>query len=741
MRFIRPLQEKYTDLSITFDRRVWMVPIRQIRLLNRIRFGVLAGIVVIFLMSLPGLGWTLSTRIATALIVTALFIHVAFEGIYRLAAHGRLPHIWAIRLSHLQILLDLVLILLAIHLTGGPYSPLDILLSAFLVGVAMAYSPRFAVATLLLTLLVHGSMMYAYWAGWLPLTSIRTLPSSSPSWFELLYLNGIDWVVFCAATFITLLLNSRLQQAYQDTAWERSLLAHVRQLVHRSLNQERLEAMVQGLVQDLAALSGIPRVYLTVWDESRRTVIAMAAHEGRRTAHAPQEISPWDLRLLTQACARCTAQAPLSPQDLPLHVVSRAWPFPSGSDVRFYPLRTARKGSYLGLVIFLTPEPSPLFRNPLWQAHMRDAMDVIGLILSRGLSEAHLAEDRALLEHLSRLSVRLIANLDQQQLAELAVEGGRELLSADRGALYVLDPREQRLHIWYAQGLSDDYINFVMRTYASLPGIQAITTQDLFVVTNTEDLASHDAQFMRYIRREGFRAYVVLPLSTFQGPVGGLILYWDKPRTFRQEELVVLRLWASHVASALANALLFKHLRDEAETDPMTHTLNRRPLAQRMVQVLQQAKQTQRPLVVLMIDVDNFKHINDTYGHAVGDAVLRHVAAVLMQTAEKYHGFVARYGGDEFVLVLPDLPPEGVERVIHEIYQDLYQTPAPEVPESLPMQLSIGYAHYPTDGDTPDTLLKVADQRLYQVKRQRKQRASSPDPDAETAPLTPLEEA
>ncbi|NPA06389.1 MAG: sensor domain-containing diguanylate cyclase [Chloroflexi bacterium] len=744
MRFIPPIP-KFNNLSITFDRRVWMVPIRQIRLLSRIRFGVLAGILVAFALSVTGLGWTPHIRMAAGLIALALVIHLVFEGIYALAERDLFPHPWAVRLSHLQILLDLVMILTAIHLTGGPYSPLDVLLSAFLVGVAMAYSRRFAIVTLILTLLAHLSMMVAYILGWLPIYPIRALSTTErPSWQQILYLNSIDWIVFCAVTFITLLLSARLQQAYQDTAWERSLLAHLRQLVHRSLNQERLDAMAQGLVQDLAALSSVPRVYLAVWDESRQAVVAMAAREGNRITTTPQEISPADLRALTRACARCTPHPtrPLSPQDLPLHVVSSAWPFPSGSDVRFYPLRTARKGTYLGLVIFLTPEPSSIFRNPLWQSHMRDAMDVVGLILARGLSEAQLEEDRSLLEHLGRLSVRLAGNLDKKQLAELAVEGGRELLGADRGALYVLDPREQRLTVWYARGLSDAYLDFVTRTYANLPGIRVMSTHEPYIVPDTEQLAIDDAQFVQEVRREGFRSYVVLPLSTFQGPVGGLILYWDKPRTFRQEELVVLRLWASHVASALANALLFEHLRDEAETDPMTHTLNRRPLAQRMVQVLKQAEKTQRPIVVLMIDVDNFKHINDTYGHAVGDAVLRHVAAVLTQTAKEHKGFVARYGGDEFVLVVPDLDPAQVDVLIRRIEDALRETPAADVPASLRIQLSIGHAHYPVDGRTPEELLQTADQRLYQIKWRRKgrsphERTTDPvAPDADTEPLT-----
>ncbi|NPA26977.1 MAG: sensor domain-containing diguanylate cyclase [Chloroflexi bacterium] len=724
IRLLQKILKSDNPLS-RFDRRPWMVPIQQIRMLSRIRFFVLAGILLVFVISLTRLGWTPQLRLAAELIAAALVVHSVFEGVYALAERGRFPLSWAIRLSHFQILVDLVMILMAIHLTGGPYSPLDVLLSAFLVGVAMAYSRRFALATLIVTLVAHLGLMLSYALGWLPVYRMNALfDQAQPDLLRILYLNSIDWIVFCAVTVITLLLTERLQQAYQETAWERGLLAHLRQLVHRSLNQEHLGEMVRGLVQDLAALSGIPRVYLVVWDESRDTPVAMAAYEGGRVSVTPQEINGRELQRLARECDRCTPHTarPLTPQDLPLSVVSHAWPFPSGSDVRFYPLRTARKGTYLGLAVFLSPEPNPLFRQPLWQSHMRDVMDVVGLILARAVSETQLEDDRALLEHLGRLSAELASALDREQLARLAVEGGREMLGAERGALYVLDPKRQRLDIWHAHGLSDQYLNYVKRSFLSLPGIRVISSQEPYIISDTEQMALQEPAFVQAIRREGFRSYAVLPLSTFQGPIGGLILYWDKPRTFRKEELVVLRLWASHVASALSNTLLIEHLREEAETDPMTHTLNRRPLAQRMVEALQQAEREGSKIVVFMMDVDDFKRINDTYGHAVGDAVLRRVASVLTEAAQSVGGFVARYGGDEFVLVLPGLDREEAQAVMARVQNILYNEPASDLPPGLRIRLSSGYAVYPDDGKTPDELLKVADERLYQVKWQRKGR-------------------
>jgi diguanylate cyclase (GGDEF)-like protein len=160
------------------------------------------------------------------------------------------------------------------------------------------------------------------------------------------------------------------------------------------------------------------------------------------------------------------------------------------------------------------------------------------------------------------------------------------------------------------------------------------------------------------------------------------------------------------------------HLREQSVRDMLTGLFNRRYLEETLERELRRAERAKAPLGVMMIDIDHFKHYNDTYGHAVGDALLRELGA-LLRASVRDSDVACRYGGEEFILLLPeatlDVSHARAERIRASAAQ--IQVLAGGQPVE-PVTLSIGLAEFPQDGATDQALLKRADDALYRAKHE-----------------------
>ncbi len=158
-------------------------------------------------------------------------------------------------------------------------------------------------------------------------------------------------------------------------------------------------------------------------------------------------------------------------------------------------------------------------------------------------------------------------------------------------------------------------------------------------------------------------------------------------------------------------------LRELADTDPLTGCANRRVLDQRLSEELDRARRYDQVVTVVMIDVDDFKRINDTYGHSAGDEVLRQLAGLLRRELRTMD-FLARYGGEEFLIVLPETGGTGARLFVDRILRRVQQFQFGEDGTQISVTASAGLATFPDDRAADDqALLKLADQNLYKAKR------------------------
>jgi diguanylate cyclase (GGDEF)-like protein len=186
---------------------------------------------------------------------------------------------------------------------------------------------------------------------------------------------------------------------------------------------------------------------------------------------------------------------------------------------------------------------------------------------------------------------------------------------------------------------------------------------------------------------------------------------------------VTLALLAAVVSIVWALQAAELHHRSEAILDPLTGLLNRHALAPRFMEISMQARISGQPVCLLLCDVDNFKAVNDTYGHDRGDAVLRDVAYALRRHLRSFE-LVYRLGGEEFLVVLPGIGGDGGREVAERLRTAVEQTR----PTNVPITISIGLSAARGEQVDYDPLFRAADAALYESKRGGRNRVTAAQP-------------
>lgn len=233
---------------------------------------------------------------------------------------------------------------------------------------------------------------------------------------------------------------------------------------------------------------------------------------------------------------------------------------------------------------------------------------------------------------------------------------------------------------------------------------------------------------------ESLFADAVVPLI-YQGTlVGFLLVRTDDPaRVWADNELMLLRTVADQLTVAVNQARLFAQMQQLALTDELTGCFNRRWFEMQFERDLQMAIRMRQPLSLIILDVDNFKEINDAAGHETGDLALRLLADCVRASLRAVDTAV-RYGGDEFVVILPQANIQGGLIVAERLRSRIEQI---EVPGFGSLSASLGLASFPVDGSSRDSLIQAADRALYCSKELGRNRISTPPDDAPSMSTEP----
>jgi diguanylate cyclase (GGDEF)-like protein len=219
-------------------------------------------------------------------------------------------------------------------------------------------------------------------------------------------------------------------------------------------------------------------------------------------------------------------------------------------------------------------------------------------------------------------------------------------------------------------------------------------------------------------------------LQGAEEPIGVLVVDYDHNKPIEDSDLDMLASLASSAVLAIENSRLHARVQRRANLDSLTDIFNHRYFQESLRQKLSAAKELDQTVSLLMVDVDDFKSFNDTYGHRQGDLGLKSVAHALEASVRQRDGLAARYGGDEFVVILPKADSEKAAQVGLEIRRWVADRTEAELSEHrLPgLTVTIGIATFPTHATDAITLIDAADQAYYAAKRQGKNQMSIFEP-------------
>ncbi len=248
---------------------------------------------------------------------------------------------------------------------------------------------------------------------------------------------------------------------------------------------------------------------------------------------------------------------------------------------------------------------------------------------------------------------------------------------------------------------------------SELPWSQVIATSATVI---EKDLSSATEVF-RLFKESASR--MSIPLISFGQTLGVLTLHSSRPNAFTEMELQSLESVADIFANSIQNAYYVERVKQLAYLDGLTGIFNRRFFELRISEEVERARRYGTGMSVIMADIDQFKRLNDEFGHLLGDEVFRQVSSIFHQQVRKID-VVCRYGGEEFAILLTQTNAQQAFTIAEKLRRQMENWQFPGVPRSI--TISAGVAAFPTHGRSRDEIVRAADNGLYTAKQEGRNR-------------------
>lgn len=312
----------------------------------------------------------------------------------------------------------------------------------------------------------------------------------------------------------------------------------------------------------------------------------------------------------------------------------------------------------------------------------------------------------------------IASNIDSPELCEAILENAADVVGAEQGSLMLLDKEKYTLEVKATKGLNIAILNYIRINPGEGVAGAVLEKGAPIVVSNIEN----DERFSRPNRvRYKTKSFISLPVKIKDKSIGVLNLSDKKDGSeFSDMDIKLLETVALYSAVAIERKIYYQSsvsLKKISITDPLTSLLNRRYFEERISEELERSKRHSQPFSLIIIDIDNFKDFNDTYGHLYGDEVLRNTALGI-RGCTRVIDIAARYGGEEFAVILPTTDKEGALIIGNRIRDEIFNMsfPAQRTGKTAKLTVSLGIATYPNDAATIEDLINNADRALYKAK-------------------------
>ncbi len=310
----------------------------------------------------------------------------------------------------------------------------------------------------------------------------------------------------------------------------------------------------------------------------------------------------------------------------------------------------------------------------------------------------------------------ITSTLDSEKVLQLITEKVGEVLSAENWSLLLVDEEKQELYFGIVVGSCSDKIKKKrLKLGEGIAGWVAVNRQPILI----PDVYKDPRFFPGMDKVSGFKTESIIcaPLIS-KGKVLGVIELINKKigDEFTESDLESLTHLADYIAIAIDNAKNFEKIQELTIKDDLTCLYNTRFFHEMLEREIKRAIRKKRDLSLIFMDLDHFKDVNDTYGHIYGSLLLKQVAEIIRDSVRNID-IPIRYGGDEFVIILPETSKQDAKIVAKRILESLRNTVfLKEEGINIKLTASLGFASYPEDAKDKEGLIKAADNAMYKVK-------------------------
>jgi len=323
----------------------------------------------------------------------------------------------------------------------------------------------------------------------------------------------------------------------------------------------------------------------------------------------------------------------------------------------------------------------------------------------------------SLLEQVTPLA-RQINCLDLGRIADVCIKNIPNLVGVRFASLYILDETNNILH------LHKHNHPFLINKIVSLnqvppsPMVMAVRSKELILA---RDIDTHKKPIIRKSQRAFAENYktnncAIVPLVC-QDRVVGVLNLADKTEgdSFDCEDIALIELFSQLVGASIGNIKLFEKIQRQATTDGLTGLANHKTFYEILEKELWRSRRYGGQISLIMVDIDNLKKINDAYGHRAGDKVIREISRKVKECIRQIDT-AARYGGDEFAVILPNTSLIDAIVVAERMVDAVAHSPTTWKKEQIALSISVGLGQY--DADTnPEDITSRSDQALYTAKQ------------------------
>jgi diguanylate cyclase (GGDEF)-like protein len=371
-----------------------------------------------------------------------------------------------------------------------------------------------------------------------------------------------------------------------------------------------------------------------------------------------------------------------------------------------------RRGQLIGVLSLTHREGLGLERPALreWLPRLATQLaSYVELIDYRRRYERHMRQSKALLEAVQRLQGDHTGDGLARALCETALD-----VSSARGAVLVRwDSESETGALQYAT----EGTGLRQLTVLDEGSIVADVCRSglLLVIGDARAATAQQGLYgaARVIREPG--SVAVIPIAKDGRVLGALVLEAEDPETFTQEETRPLTVLGAVVAGSLELAWSYADVDRRARTDPLTGLWNRLHFGEQLQRMLAEADRHEMPVSLVLVDIDHFKKVNDSFGHEAGDAVLKQVAKILQEGIRNVD-ICVRYGGEEIAILMGHTESVRAVEVAERLRARIAATPMRHAGAEIPVTASFGVAAYPETVKVRDQLFPSADKALYIAK-------------------------